>query len=513
MFGCKDDNSPTKPNNMSHANQLAREGFTMLNDEILNMSEEDMPEINEADDLMQASVFNQIEAKFTEALEADIDNPMASVGMGILEIMRINYDDSLWSLFDDFIELDSQPDKHASLFNSQFELLAHAPLAAMKGLNAAKTGDISLYRMQQLIDSSVIPRLNSSLNHLNYAVALADSNYIMIDTGEEFVEIDCGEIYAFRASVKMIKAAFLMINAYDLDMIGMDGSYNWIDNMFEDHDAPYPQYWEDNYPTAYDYEYDEVNDVLYLHFFEMDDDWYSEKYDLQVQLKTTCYNLQNNDSFATLRSGYLTSAQDNIQGALDDIRSGIDYIQNETDSQSNDIIKLAYLNDFEDHIQQDEDNPEFMHDWTGIDDAINWLESLVTGSITLTGHEDEEFTLNLNAFFSGAVTDARDVIPYYHWNDLNNDWLEIDTEWWDYYNNPNSWYTHFYDLNGNYHTEFEGVSQMYVYYDVFRGNSGYNTDPYGVEIPENEDPYFPDYTFHAIFPGMTRAKLNRIFDN
>jgi len=508
LAGCGDGSSTSpESNEVSLANQLAAEGIEMLNDDLKDLSEDENIEINESDDIMHETRFNEIEDKFTQALAADADNPMASVGMGILEIVRLNYDDAFWSLVDDFIELGDQRGTHPSLMRSQFELLSKSPFIALKCSNVYRDDDISILRIQNIIDDSVIPRLNSSILHLNNAIALADSNVFFIDTGEELVEIDCGEIYAFRASVYLLRAAFRIINAYNWDMEGEDGSYNWIDEAFEDYEAPYPAYWSTSPYSSYDYSYDSNNEILELHFFDMSEGYYSDMCGDEIMMKTLNHNLQNNNQFGSLKNGYLSNAQNDLLSAIEDINAGIEYIENENDTQSNDVIKLEYINDLNDQILDDEDNPEFMHDWTGTDDAIAWLQSLVSGSVVLTAN-DEDFTLDLDAFFSGAINDIKDYIPYYHWNDINDDWLVMRN--YDSYSYNYNNYVSFYDLNGDYQEFY--VTCYTRYYDEFTLDTGYSTDAQGNEIDDDEDIYFPDYTFNGIFPGMTRAKLNRIFD-
>jgi hypothetical protein len=508
LAGCGDDSSTTPGNNdITLANQLAGEGIEMLNGDLQDMSENEDIEINESDDILQETRFDEIEDKFTQALAADADNPMASVGMGILEIVRLNYDDEFWSLVDDFIELDDQRGTHPSLMRSQFELLARSPFIALKCANVYRNDDISIVRIQNIIDDSVIPRLNSSLKHLNNAIALADSNSFFVDTGEELIEIDCGEIYAFRASVYLLRAAFRIINAYNWDMEGMDGSYDWIDETFTEPESPYP-YYDDTYPnTAYDYSCDNNNVIIEIHYFYMDEWEYDDMYRNDIMQKTLCHNLQNNNQFGHLKSGYLSNAQNDLMSAIDDINAGIDYIENEDDPQSDDAIKLEYINDLNEQILDDEDNPEFMQDWTGTDDAIAWLQSLVSGSVELTAN-DEDFTLDLDAFFSGAINDIKDYIPYYHWNDINADWLVLENNWYYVSNYPHN--VSFIDMDGNIHDLY--TSELIEYYDEFTMSSGYLTNALGDEIGDGEFPYFPDYTFHGIFPGMTREKLNRIFE-
>lgn len=509
LFGCSEDSedSSSNANNISEGNRLAQEGMEMLNEEILDMTEDEDIEIDDSNDLMYESIFNSIEEKFTEALEEDADNPMASLGMGILEVMRLNYDSELWSIIDEFLELEEDSGRHPSLFSSQFELLGKSPFLALKTTTMVRGGELSIQRIQEAIDNCVLPQLNSSLSYLENAISLADSNAIIIDTGEEFMEIDCGEVYAFEAGVKLLEAAFEIINAYDLEMVGEDGSHDWFEEIMSDYEPPYPCYW-DTYPyTAYDYSYNNYTNELDVHLFDMSSGWYSDEYSEMILERTFCYNLQNNSSFGRLRSGYLNKAQNDILDAIAAIDAGIQYIENENDNQSNDIIKLSYIEDLEDQIDDHDDNPEFMQDWHSISDGITWLENLVSGSVELTANE-ETFTVDLDAFFSGAIDDIKDYLPYYHWNDLNDNWMELVN---DYYYHSSSSHYQFFDAYGNYQ-EYNSLNGINKYYDYYRYDSGYSTDEIGNGLENDEDPYLPDYSFNGIFPGMTRYKFWRVFD-
>jgi hypothetical protein len=153
-----------------------------------------------------------------------------------------------------------------------------------------------------------------------------------------------------------------------------------------------------------------------------------------------------------------------------------------------------------------------MHDWTDIHDAISWLNSLTSGSVELTTDSGEAFTLNLSAFFGGAVSDIRNYLPYFEWKSQDDSWLTLRCE--DSYNNYYDNATiSFYDATGQYHSQ-ENVNEVIYYYDYYdMRDMGYLLDgPSGNHIANGVQPYFPDYTFNGIFPGMTRDKMNRLFE-
>lgn len=497
IFLCSCEKS-TKPNDVSSANVMAREGFDLLNQEMDRLSHLD--NVSDQDDVMLESKFNEIEGKFDQALDEDADNPMAHLGLSILEVVRVNYDPEFWSLMED---IEGMGNQKQTLLNRQFQFLAEVPLLLMKNYTADSKETLSIARLQSFIEDHVVPRLDSSMSHLNYAVNMADSTSILIDTGEELIEIDKGEIFAFRASVNILTAAFYMLTAYDYDMVGADGTYNWIQQISQNY-APtdFVGGWD-----PFDYQVD--NQVLNIYYWDYWDEWdYSEPFQMEVAAKTFRHNLVDENTFGTLNQSRLNKARQSILDAANDIENGVNSIQNETDEQSNDVIKLQYIIDIEDEIaNQDPDKPSFMQSWNDIDDVISWLESIVnSGTFDVEAEDGLVVTVSIASFFNGGVSDIRNVIPYFHWNNPTSSWLELEV---DEYSWPANSYSFWFE--GEYIT-ISGINEVRELYQEYQLNPGYFTDSGGSQLPQDEFPHFPDYTFGGIFPGMTRAKLIQLLD-
>jgi hypothetical protein len=342
---------------------------------------------------------------------------------------------------------------------------------------------------------------------------MADTTAIYMNTGEELVEIDKGEIYAFRASIRVLNAAFYFLSAYDWDMVdigsGDDGTYNWISDINSNF-APSG--------TIYDEPYRYVLDgtVLKLYTWEYwDDSEFSNPYRMELATQTLKYNLLSHASFGKLNQSRMTKVKNNILGAANDLTAGATYIENETDDQTNDVIKLQFITDMNDHINpNDPDNPDFMQSWDDIYDVINWLKGLLNGaSFVTTTSDDVTITINFAAFLNGGVSDIRNVIPYMHWNtaaSTTGSWLALTSD----YNY--GWDTTYYagDIGGEYHV-FDGtITRVEFYRDWNNINPGYFTvSDGGAQIADDEIPYFPDYTFGGLFPGMNRTKFLQLVGN
>jgi len=495
---CKSDDDNDNPTDTGHANVLARQGMEQLNDVVLDLQETE-PDINDENDLMLESTFNDIKAKFDEALTYDTNNPMANLGLAILSIVSINYDDELWSLYND---MDALNHSNKRILNNQFQFLAQAPLLTLTQMEKGKTNPVSMMRMQNYVKNNILPKLDTAVSRLSHAVEMADSTTIQIDTGEELMEVDCGEIYAFRASVYALQAAFNMMVAYDMDLVGMDNTYQWIED-FVNLDAP-------NVNTDEITGYHVEGSTLVLDRWV---DWYDhnweEAYRDEMMEKVVEYNMENNPTFSTLAEpARLAAAKNALLNAIADIVSGSDYILAETDAQNDDIIKIENIVSFneDDLPPSDENGPNFVQNWDTINDMCDWFNNFLNGSIQM--HEnDVDFHVNVSAFFGGSLQELRDYIPYYHWNPLDQSWV---TQELDYsYNYYTTSYT--FEFQGSPVT-VNNIDNVEFRYYRLECNGGYFTTPTGQQLAEDEKPYLPDYTFSGILPDMTRAKYIALVD-
>ena len=209
---------------------------------------------------------------------------------------------------------------------------------------------------------------------------------------------------------------------------------------------------------------------------------------------------------------YLSSAKAAILNAAADVKNGVNYILAESDTgdgQNDDLIKIENIISINDEIlPDDEDAPQFAQNWNTINDIADWLTNeVLAGSYTLTAN-NIEFQVNLSAFFNGAVPDMETVLPYFHWRDTGSDWVYDYVDYEYSFDTPNGYYNFLY--NGQY-TNMTNIYHVHKREHDIRFDPGYLTTPAGVEIDEDDYPYFPDYTFGGIFPGMTRQKMIDIF--
>jgi len=499
LVSCFDSNTEPEnpPTDVSGANALARQGMNMMNNTIIDLGET-QPDVNDAEDLMQHATFDAIKAKFDAALALDVDNPMANLGLAMLAIVEINYDNELWAMLEDAGAFNNGAKR---IINNQFQFLAAAPYSVINQIKGTKSNPMSIMRVQNFVRNNVLPRLDNAITRLDKAVALADSTVLMVEVdNEEMVEVDCGEIYAFRATTNAVKAAFNLMVAYDMNMTDPDGGYDWMDEM---QNIEKPQV---NTNEPYDYHVDGT--TLYLdyrdHSYAND---YVECHSMEIQMKTTKWNLDNNLTFAKLNStgiASLNAAKAAILSAAADVNIGTNSILAEIDDQTNDIIKIEYINQINDEIPpSDEGAPSFAQDWQNVNDIADWLTTVLNSTYPLTLN-GVDFSVNAGAFFNGAIADIESYIPYFQWNDLNTEWVEDYSDYqygWAPWDNSVTFYQ-----NGSPVT-INNITYVQYYYHNLSVNMGEDLDDQGNIVHDIDVPYFPDYTFNGILPGMTRAKM------
>lgn len=492
IWGCDETTDPIDVDDQV-ANQFAQAGFTLLNQKLLDMEElDDIPETG--DELFSQADYDQIKTQFELALAENPDNALANFGMGIIEIAKINYDQELWDMISDFdAELGS-----TRILNKQFSFLFKSSFFTAKSLEKSLTREaISIARVQDYIDKHVISRLQNSLDYLATAIALPDSVVIIIDTGEEILELDRAEIYAFRASVNAVIAGMKMITLYDLDMYDEDGGYDWLDQL---------DYNDYNELESYDYNSD--TGTLTLNYLAT-----PAEAEQQI-LEILHYNLTEREDFGEYRSGNSpVSIKNNMEACINDMDSMISYIEQETDDQSNDVIKYDYIIEMNDDISNlDPDAPNFTANWENLHDVMNWMEELMDSEVTfnedLNGDgQDTEIVCDLSKMFDPGLTDLKEYLPYHNWFP-HSEWLQEDT------------WTDSYYYGGTYYIYFQGETIMIenvggvteVWTDQWI-EPAEMLDDMGEPIDmDYETVYLPDYTLNGIFPNMTRELFLEIME-
>ncbi len=251
------------------------------------------------------------------------------------------------------------------------------PMSALTALISLVQGSLSnpdIVSLTQLsIESVVIPRLDQSISYMDKV--LGDKTFqMMLNDGAATYEMDLGDAYLLSGSMRLLRGSLKMLNAYQFSITG---ATKWTD-------------------------YSNPTTILPL----------VKSQDL------------NGGSFLTLRNKTsLPAAKTDFITAINNIKSGINSINSETDDQSNDAITPAMIAEADSALLADfgEDMPiPVLGQATTLIGKLDALTSMMNGTFTVnmdTG--TDPVTVNLSAFLANGIPDLKKVMPYHTWTDLS----------------------------------------------------------------------------------------------
>jgi hypothetical protein len=453
---------------------------------------------------------------YKEAYDYDQTNPDANFGLALTGIFMITQDQDIDDAFDEWttylqsnIPFDAplakrrQPTFPTSLndFKIPINNLAKAITGTCKMafLDAPKLGSI-----QGLMESKLLPKINFACraldrvdNNPGYVFTLTPK--MQGDLMADPLQIDLTEIYALEVGVNLF--AFL---------VNMGLSYNVDMNSYDS-----------------------------LGIIE---------------------SLTPGSSFLTVRQSglFLTNAKNALLTAANKIIAGISFLRDETDDQSDDIIKV----DPQDEADLDEI----------INSTNDFLDRMVNGFAVTDDWDDdpatpeEELTFDFSEFFDDPIEDFKQLVPAYNVS-VGRDTLGYEYEWnyestlmtatvnlpqagYYFYNRYYQWtaygYVYAYTDSNISIPEFkqaidEKIAQLSVIPNLYDFSvsiywsgsfpAGYQQIQadlwydYSIESPSRamfvpiitwnansfQEWIFPDPTFSGILPGMTDSEFKHIF--
>lgn len=477
LSSCNKENS-TEPIDDLGATNSANAGFTMLNNILSTTSLQNMTQ----------QQYQEVRTQFESAYKANPNNPNANIGMGIMELMSVGYDNTL---LNSLATTSVMP--KIQLLNNQFGLIAEVPktltkfnVAMLKGSSAS-----TIAKFQQSLESIVIPKIDKAIEHFTKAIS-NDTVKVVIKSNKDIYEIDKGEIYIARASAYAAKTAIEALVLYDYDLLDSQNTYSWA--SVQDRERQ-------NYAVK-------SNDTLHI-------------YDVRYRCKTDSamaaalkYNLTNSSrtNFLKYRSGKsgLTIKQSLIN-MISDIESAYNFIKAETDDQTTDVIKQSMLTDFDSALSGDPVNING-HTYTTFNSLIAYLKGILNGDLINTTSNGVQFSIKLSALFDGGLSDMRTKLPSYQWI-AENKWVKKVTEYNYSYSNSNvgGTYSYYNYSTGTtvVYTNIKYINSIAILY-VMGSPVNFTDDKGNVIDPETTLPYFPDYTMGGLLPNMTRDKLKTI---
>ncbi len=355
-------------------------------DEILNgngdIDEEAAQEkVDQADELLGSTMFTLINSDieqpgdidltqpynlYLEALELDPTHSGANFGAGMLEVLMVNQDDEIQQAFDDwksFIDADDyfvvggpmtgplETEKPA-LRIDQAVIPLGMPMQITRNLCRMPNQDEpTVAELQSIFISVVKPRINSAITYLSNAAE--DEEFVFTVTGEmqgdyneDPVELDLTEVYAALSGLNCLKALLYHFCAYNLSLEG-----------------------------------------------------YTDTDMIQA--------LSQGSNFAALQDGGQSRMSEALaawKSAASYLNSGITFLENESDYQGDDFIKIEPNDGI---TQQDLDS--LKHYIPLVQNALNSSE---TFTFEING-ENEDIQISLASFFESPITDLKELFPDY----------------------------------------------------------------------------------------------------
>jgi len=520
LWGCGGDDDggtpvdPVTPEEEAAANELATEAMTSLMDDM----DEAMPDGPDPEAIMELEVEGYLE-DVDDALALDPNCANAHFLGAFLEFIVMAQDEELqaWVLEagDEFGDLMGgmpiSPLPQTSLLRGgllgrSFEIMHRAPLALVPSAREIRlaNGDkeaIPLIRtLQSIIRNRTLPSTDRIVGHLNAVESHAGWQFTVIDEGDT-TELDLGEVYVLDAVVRALRAGLQVATAYDVEP-APDGDYSWIASM-----RPIIGYtsYEVRTGTA-------AGDTLVL----IDDE------ELEIDRQEVFVNgleglLAPGSSFLKLWTSPWSGATAMQAGynemdlLLSRLESAYDFIQGESDDQSDDIISQMLIEELDAAVAEiGADLPEWIGTWETIPDVIAWVEDIMSGPYTIPIELNEtdsyDLTVDISALFLEPVADWKTKLPYHEF---------LEREAWatfigDYVYGPYGGYdpdvTYTFTIDGE-DVDFTDVGYVMYLESEWESDAPlvFLDGPGGDEIASGEFPYFPDYTFGGLFPSMNRS--------
>ncbi|MBN1757968.1 MAG: carboxypeptidase regulatory-like domain-containing protein [Chitinispirillaceae bacterium] len=513
----------------------------------------------EGPDELKTIDFISIRNGFEAILSVDADRPKANIGYMVAALASLNTDQKIWTLAD---SLDAYFEAMSN--ESEGSATESAPLmktAMKKGgivtlgkVLAAKTPAlmmasaqkpsfpkfITVSYIQGIMEQSIIPVITQVVQAAARVEALEDPS-ILVTVDDDEYEIDKGEVYLVDAYLHLYQAYMFMLCAYDMDLYAAADrqDYSWIDTLVNlDGD---------------DREVITLSGDTLLRIST----WEGELKAIKTMVSTVKYNLEDRESFMTIRSPYHQGAYGSLKAIPHLIKAGLASIKAETDDQENDLLQISMIDDangdmldFSSEMENEGFSASFAENFSSIEKLMDFITSILEGPYQFEETVDGKavsVTIDLSAFFTNPVEDLRDLLPHYTWTS-EAEWAELDGYTDGYQSNPRTirynaetdtydtlYYFYVYDdkalveidetlIDSVEVTEY-GETKYFItspinyvgyvdssyYFNALRLTDEGGTIMTEEQMEEAMDngtffPYFDDYTFGGVFPDMTRDK-------
>ncbi|MCP3681838.1 MAG: hypothetical protein GY861_04035 [bacterium] len=364
FIGCSEDTGVTPdPADITAAQAKVDTANGLLEDILFDLV--NLEEIEEPDEID----FSDVYALYLEALSLDGNNVGANFGAGILDIIMLTQDAEFQDVFDqwkeflergDYFEVEGGPSSLSSTKGPVFRLdevslPVNLPFNITRGFcQFSLEDDPTINELQNLLINDVLPRVDYAIGRLDKVTDSDTFTFYVTpemqgDENEDRIELDLTEIYAMLAGVKSLKALILHFCAYNMNL------------------------------NAYTYQ-------------EM------------------VAALSQGSQFATLHpegQSRMSTALVSWKGAAQNLRSGINFFENESDPQFDDFIH--YDSDPQDSANQSRDLDSLKFYLDKVEKSLNSSETF-TFKI---GDTQKNINISLSSFYDSPIQDLKALFPPY----------------------------------------------------------------------------------------------------
>ena len=540
------------------------DGVTKIEDSLFNCLMDDIAQLGDLNGPSELKTIDFISVLngFEAILETDSMRMKSNIGYMIASLASLNVNSEIWKIADSLdAYFSALPGNSSPVQGGSSEMLMKKAMekSGVLGLGkamAVKTPQIlmgtaqnpsfpkflTVSYLQNVIEKYLIPVLDDVLRAAG-RVESSDDGSLKVTADGETYEIDKGEVYIFDASVNLLRAYCYMMCIYDMDLFTSDAQkdYSWIDTLVNN---------DDHRKTVFSISGDTLYGV------EMSSGGMKNA---TIAVEMLYYNLEDRESFLTIRKPFHEAAYTCLRAVPAKIKSGLAAIRAETDDQSDDILKIEMIDsansemlDLSGEIRDEGFSAGFAEHFSSIDKLMDFINELLSGPVTFDEVLDGKqvaLKVNLSAIYTNPVEDLRTLLPRYTWTN-KDEWFKAEADSWNDYIRKVPVYnegTSSYDTTWNFSAyNYDGDDEFVVNIDqslyTITSQTDFSTE-YALKTPvkayihvdssfyfdalclkdgdgnimSNETiqtlidnkmffPYFEDYTFHGLFPDMTRQK-------
>jgi hypothetical protein len=501
--------------------------------------------------------FISLRNDFNSIIQKQSTSPKANFGFMVSALLTLNTSTTIKELVDSLDvysnSLDAwlstaSPTQTITAKRSMHNAYASQGIIGLGKALAVRTGDmvraqtqkpsfpsfVTQEFIQKIAEGEVVPTLDMIITAAERLEQAGDMsiNLVVDDNGQQdSFDLDKGEIYSADALCHLARAYLGMFCAYDMNLYAPGTmNYSWYDDVVGSTS-------NDSLIITFS------GDTLY-HMYK-----YNDIGPMITEAKIFKYNL-GRTGFMTIRKANHAKVKADLLAVADLVKTGITYIRNETDNQDNDIIKMSSVNDadrslvdFKSQLIKDGVSPALANKFATPESIADFVTLLLSGPYTFDETIDSthvNLTVNLAAWFDDPVTDLRTLLPRYAWTDDNAWTVAKQDDAFTYASQGGVPSFYVYSDNGfpssvriapslidsvrqsvwgggdsiyylKRPIDYTATIDSSVYLDPLRlvddNNTMLTTDRIDSLIKQKEFfPYFTDYTFHGVFPAMTRQK-------